>query len=160
MARSGKFWYKNEREVMELLGMHQVPGSGNGWVSKEDGENDHVLCQLKSTDASSIRVQKQDIDKLEYHALVSKKLPVFAIQFVTSGQVYVIMKPQDVTEVAKYISTGNYTPTDTEGLRSHLGASEGHHENHKPKVKSSAGAREAYFEARRKKYEKKENSAT
>ena len=110
MARSGKFWYKNEREVMELLGMHQVPGSGNGWVSKEDGENDHVLCQLKSTDANSIRVQKQDIDKLEYHALVSKKLPVFAIQFVMSGQVYVIMKPQDVTEVAKYISTGNTHP--------------------------------------------------
>lgn len=159
MARSGKFWYKNEREVMELLGMHQVPGSGNGWVSKEDGENDHVLCQLKSTDANSIRVQKQDIDKLEYHALVSKKLPVFAIQFVMSGQVYVIMKPQDVTEVAKYISTGNYTPTDPEGLRSHLGASEGHPESPKPKVKSSAGAREAYFEARRKKYEKKENSA-
>ena len=159
MARSGKFWYKNEREVMELLGMHQVPGSGNGWVSKEDGENDHVLCQLKSTDASSIRVQKQDIDKLEYHALVSNKLPVFAMQFVMSGQVYILMKPQYVTEVAKYISTGNYTPTDNECIRSHLGASEDHPENAKPKVKSSAGARETYFEARRKKYEKKENSA-
>ena len=159
MARSGKFWYKNEREVMELLGMHQVPGSGNGWVSKEDGENENVLCQLKSTDASSIRVQKQDIDKLEYHALVSKKLPVFAIQFVMSGQVYILMKPQDVTEVAKYVSTGNYTPIDSEGLRNYLGAPEGHLNNPKPKVKSSAEAREAYFEARRKKYEKKENSA-
>ena len=159
MARSGKFWCKNEREVMELLGMHQVPGSGNGWVSKEDGENDNVLCQLKSTDANSIRVQKQDIDKLEYHALVSNKLPVFAIQFVMSGQVYILMKPQDVTEVSKYISTGNYTPTDSEGLRSYLGAPEGHSKNPKPKVKSSAGVREAYFEARRKKYEKKENSA-
>ena len=56
MKRSGKFYYRNERETMEMLGMRQVPGSGNGWVAKEDGENEHLLCQLKSTDGNSIGI--------------------------------------------------------------------------------------------------------
>lgn len=34
MKRSGKFYYRNERETLEALGFKQVPGSGNGWVAK------------------------------------------------------------------------------------------------------------------------------
>ena len=160
MKRSGKFWYKNEKDVMKELGLKQVPGSGNGWVSKEDGENEHILCQLKSTDANSIRVQKQDIDKLEYHALVSKKLPVFAIQFVSTGQVYLVIKPLDVPDIAKFIDTGIYTPKDDEGLRELLDDSERRSKKAKPKVKSSANAREAWHKARSERFKKKENSAT
>lgn len=145
---------------MEELGLRQVPGSGNGWVSKEDGENEHVLCQLKSTDANSIRVQKQDIDKLEYHALVSKRLPVFAIQFVSSGQVYLVMKPLDVPEVAKYIDTGIYIQEDDEGLTGLLDASDSYKKSAKPKIKSNANAREAWHKARNERFKKKENSAT
>lgn len=104
--RSGKFYYKNEREVMESIGLKQVPGSGNGWVSKEDGENDFILCQLKSTDAQSIRVQQVDIRKLEEHATQSHKFPLFAIQFLNTGEVWLMAKPDDFAEVAKYITTG------------------------------------------------------
>ena len=43
MRRSGRDWFKNEKEVMELLGLKQVPGSGSSWVAREDGENDDVL---------------------------------------------------------------------------------------------------------------------
>lgn len=157
MARPGKFWHRNEREVMELLGLRQVPGSGNGWVAKEDGESEHVLCQLKSTDASSIRVQKQDIDKLEYHAIVSKKLPVFAIQFARSGQVYLLVKPLDLVEAARYIKSGSYAQeADSEGVRSSLGSGGDKLSYTKPRVISSAEAREAYFKAMRKRYEKRE----
>nr|DAV91492.1 MAG TPA: hypothetical protein [Caudoviricetes sp.] len=156
MARPGKFWHKNEREVMELLGLRQVPGSGNGWVAKEDGESEHVLCQLKSTDANSIRVQKQDIDKLEYHAIVSKKLPVFAIQFVRSGQVYLLVKPLDLVEAAKYVKSGSCSQeADPEGVRSSLGSTSGKLSYTKPRVVSSSEAREAYFESIRKKYERR-----
>lgn len=159
MARPGKFWNRNEREVMELLGLRQVPGSGNGWVAKEDGESEHVLCQLKSTDASSIRVQKQDIDKLEYHAIVSKKLPVFAIQFVQTGQVYLLVKPLDLVDVAKHIKSGSYAQeADPEGVRSSLGSTSGKLSYTKPKVISSKAAREAYFEAVRKKHERRRSA--
>lgn len=159
MARSGRFWHRNEREVMELLGLRQVPGSGNGWVAKEDGESEHVLCQLKSTDASSIRVQKQDIDKLEYHAIVSKKLPVFAIQFVQSRQVYLLVKPLDLVEAAKYIKSGSYLQeADPEGVRSTLGSTDSKLSYTKPKIISSAEAREAYFESIRKKHERRRSA--
>ena len=159
MARPGKFWHKNEGEVMELLGLRQVPGSGNGWVAKEDGESEHVLCQLKSTDASSIRVQKQDIDKLEYHAIVSKKLPVFAIQFVQSKQVYLLVKPLDLADVAKYIKSGSYSQeADLEGVRSSFGSTDSKLSYAKPKIISSAEAREAYFESIRKKHERRRSA--
>lgn len=159
MARLGKFWHRNEREVMELLGLRQVPGSGNGWVAKEDGESEHVLCQLKSTDASSIRVQKQDIDKLEYHAIVSKKLPVFAIQFVQSGQVYLLVKPLDLVDVAKYVKSGScLQEADPEGVRSSFDSTSGKLSYTKPKIISSTEAREAYFKAMKRKYEKRRSA--
>lgn len=160
MARSGKFWYKNEKDVMKELGLKQVPGSGNGWVSKEDGENERVICQLKSTDASSISVKKIDIDRLEYHALVSKKLPVFAIQFMSTGQVYLLMKPLDVPEVAEFIETGAYVPSNEVGLTELLDGSEGRSKKAGPKVRSSAEAREAWHDSKSKRFEKKERSAT
>ena len=159
MARPGKFWHRNEREVMELLGLRQVPGSGNGWVAKEDGESEHVLCQLKSTEASSIRVQKQDIDKLEYHAIVSKKLPVFAIQFVQTGQVYLLVKPLDLVEAARYIKSGSYSQeADISGVRGSLGSINGKLSYTKPRVISSKAAREAYFKAMDKKYERRRSA--
>lgn len=158
MARPGKFWHRNEREVMELLGLRQVPGSGNGWVAKEDGESEHVLCQLKSTEASSIRVQKQDIDKLEYHALVSKKLPLFAIQFVRSGQVYLLVKPLDLVDAARYVKSGSYVHKDPEGVRGSFGSTSGKLSYTKPKIISSKAAREAYFEAMKKKYERRRSA--
>lgn len=159
MARPGKFWSKNETEVMELLGLRQVPGSGNGWVAKEDGESEHVLCQLKSTDASSIRVQKQDIDKLEYHAIVSKKLPVFAIQFVKTGQVYLLVKPLDLVDAAKYVKSGSYAQADISGVRGSLSSDGSDKLSYtRPRIISSKAAREAYFKAMKKKYERRRDA--
>ena len=102
--RSGKFYRKNESEVMKSLGLKPTPNSGSGWIVKEDGQNESVICQLKSTDANSIRIVKQDIDRLNYNAIVAHKLPVFAIQFLQTNEVYLLVKPDDLTEVAKYIT--------------------------------------------------------
>ena len=41
--RKQKFWFKNEKRVMKRLGFEPVPGSGSGWVNKEDGENENLL---------------------------------------------------------------------------------------------------------------------
>ena len=103
MRRSGKDWFRNEAEVMSILGLEQVPGSGSSWVAREDGENDNVLCQLKSTDAQSIRVQLQDIHELQVHALTSHKLPVFAVQFRDSNEVFLLVSPVQLHEVAEYL---------------------------------------------------------
>lgn len=159
MSRSGKFYYKNEREVMESLGMKQTPGSGNGWIAKEDGENEHVLCQLKSTDAASIKVNKLDLDKLEYNAGVTRKMPVFAIQFLQSNQTYLLVKPEDLKNVAKYLETGeNVTKESFLGVD--LATEGGDCTAYvKPVIKSSSKAREQYKQEHNQKFKRKENKA-
>lgn len=104
--RSGKFYRKNEKEVMERLGLRPVPGSGSGWISKEDGENDEIICQLKSTDRESISIKKVDIDMLVNHAIISHKIPVFAIQFLSDDSLYLMVRPEDLGEAFEYISGG------------------------------------------------------
>ncbi len=149
MKRSGKYYYKNEREVMESLGLKQVKGSGNQWdSSKEDGENDYILCQLKSTDANSIRVQQVDIRKLEEHAQVSHRTPVFAIQFLNTGEVWLMAKPEDIPYVSEYIVTGK-----TE-KRENVIEVKDVKQKKKRVISSSASAREQFEQERRNKYDK------
>lgn len=148
--RSGKFYYQNEREVLERLGLRQVPGSGNGWVCKEDGESEDILCQLKSTDAQSIRVQKLDIEKLEYHAMVSHRLPVFAINFLSDNSTYLLVSPESLLEVAEYLETGNKPQSVDEGLRIDSVASQGHHRV----IGSGAEARIQMEKERKEKWQK------
>lgn len=119
--RSGKFYRKNEADVMKELGFEPVPNSGSGWLHKEDGENEFALCQLKSTDANSIKINKIDLDKLQYHALVSHKLPVFAIQFLQSNEVYLLIRPEDLPSVTGCILTGETKENTTNFLRCNHG---------------------------------------
>lgn len=152
--RSGKFYRKNENEVMELLGFEPTKGSGSGWVEKEDGQNDNCICQLKSTDAQSIRINKLDIDKLLYHANVVHKIPVFAIQFLESNETFILVRPEDITDVAKYITTG---------VQCGHSSIEVEVQDVQPspvnKIVSSSGAKQAYREQQDNKYKKGTRSA-
>ena len=65
-----------------------------------------MICQLKSTDAKSIKIVKSDIDTLEYNALVAHKLPVFVIQFLSTNECFLVLRPEDITDIAKYLKTG------------------------------------------------------
>ena len=60
LKRSGRFYRRNEAEVMRSLGLEPTPNSGSGPIWKEDGQSEEVICQLKSTDAESIRIHKKD----------------------------------------------------------------------------------------------------
>lgn len=88
MVRTHKFYSKNEKELAKLLGMKAIPGSGSGWIAKEDMESDIVLAQLKSTDKDSYTIRQLDIKKLEYNAGVEHKTPVFIIQFLQEDKLY------------------------------------------------------------------------
>lgn len=142
---------------MRRLGLEPTKNSGSGWIEKEDGQSEDVICQLKSTDAASIKVSKQDLDTLQYNASVSHKLPVFVLQFISSGELYLVLKPEVLEEVAKYLQTGEYQPDDLFGLDL-----TGHEETAvvtKRTVKSSSSAREAFKQEQAAKY-KKRRSAT
>jgi len=111
MKRSGRFYRKNEKEVMESLGLRPTINSGSTWLEKEDGTNDYLICQLKSTDAQSIRVQQKDIRMLEHNAAIEHKIPIFAIQFLNTGEVWLMAKPGDFQDVAEYLGTGKINNT-------------------------------------------------
>lgn len=164
--RSGKFYRKNEAEVMRSLGLEPTPNSGSGWIVKEDGQSEDVICQLKSTDAMSIKINLKDIETLEYNALVAHKLPVFAIQFLCNNQTYLLVKPEDLQDVSGLI-VGNKPDNsryETLGIENTGlgGLSNGVKE--KPKgnrkiIKSSKSSRESFNREHEKKFQKKSKSA-
>ena len=100
--RSTRFYRKNEAEIMHRLGINPTINSGAGWIQKEDGESDLFMCQLKSTDNKSISVKQEDINALEYHACISHKIPVFALQFLTTDSLYVMIPEEEFKEYQEY----------------------------------------------------------
>jgi Holliday junction resolvase len=96
MKRKTKFYYKDEKETMKELGLTPVAGSGSGWLNKEDGENEIYLAQLKSTDKSQITIHKEDLNKLEYHAQNSNKIPLFIVKFLQTEEVYIMVNKDDI----------------------------------------------------------------
>ena len=151
MKRSGKFYRKNEKEVMETLGLKATYNSGSGWIEKEDGQNDYLICQLKSTDAQSIKVNQKDIRILEHNAAVTHKLPVFAIQFLNTNEVWLMAKPEDFIDVAEFINTGKVK--NQNDIVCNVDEKEVDYTLTK-KIKSSMQAREEYKKEQMKKYDK------
>lgn len=158
MKRSFGFYRKNEADVMRSLGLKPTKNSGSGWVEKEDGISDAVICQLKSTDKESIKLNKRDIDVLNYNAGVCHKMPVFAIQFLQSNEVYLLVKPGMLTDVAKYIETGTYT-SQNDFLDLDVSDVEETTAKAKRKIKSSSSARIRFNEENEKKFKKERRSA-
>lgn len=154
--RSTRFYRKNEAEVMNALGLKPTKNSGSGWIEKEDGQNDYLICQLKSTDAQSIKVNQSDIRILEKNAVVAHKIPVFAIQFLNTGEVWLMAKPEDLKDVSEFIETGKVEKVD-------LGIDLGGEEVQTQVVKHVAGGKgksRAYFYEEQKKRFDKTRSAT
>lgn len=94
--RSTKWYRKNEAEVMHRLGFKPTRNSGATWIEKCDGQSDHCICELKSTDNSSFTVKQEYLHTLEYHAIEAHKLPVFAFQFLNTDEVWISVKESDI----------------------------------------------------------------
>lgn len=143
---------------MKSLGLKPTKNSGSGWIEKEDGISDAVICQLKSTDKESIKLNKRDIDVLNYNAGVCHKMPVFAIQFLQSNEVYLLVKPDMLTDIAKYIETGTYT-SQNDFLDLDVSDVEETTIKTKRKIKSSSSARIRFNEENEKKFKKERRLA-
>ena len=156
--RSFKFYRKNEKEVMKSLGLKPTKNSGSGWIEKEDGQNDYVICQLKSTDAQSIKVNQKDIRTLEKNAMIEHKIPMFAIQFLNTGEVWLMIKPEDLPDASEYILNGSIKENRSEQLGIDLEASEDLRTIHHKSIKSSYDSREMFHKQESKKYNKKRSA--
>lgn len=97
MAKRTTKWYrKNEAEVMQRLGLKPTRNSGATWIDKGDGQNEHCICELKSTDKESYRLEQTTLHTLEAHAIETHKLPVFALQFLNVDEVWLAVKETDI----------------------------------------------------------------
>lgn len=143
---------------MKSLGLKPTKNSGSGWVEKEDGISDAVICQLKSTDKESIKLNKRDIDVLNYNAGVCHKMPVFAIQFLRSNEVYLLVKPSMLCDLSKYIDTGTYE-SQSDFLDLDVSDVKETTVKAKRKIKSSSSARIRFNEENEKKFKKERRSA-
>lgn len=94
--RSTKWYRKNEAEVMHRLGFKPTRNSGATWIEKCDGQSDHCICELKSTDNSSFTIKQEYLHTLESHAIEAHKLPVFAFQFLNTDEVWLSVKESDI----------------------------------------------------------------
>lgn len=157
MRRSGKFYRNNEKDIMEELGFENTPNSGSGWIIKEDGQNENCICQLKSTDAKSIKINIDDLHTLQYNALVSHKLPIFVIQFLQTNELFILVTPQQMQDIVKYIKTGNIS-----NMQSIVDINDNYvkySNNVKNKIKSTSNAKQNFMEELESKY-RKDRSAT
>lgn len=156
--RSTRFYRRNEERVMKELGFKPTINSGAGWIQKEDGENDVALCQLKSTDNQSISIKKVDLRVLEDHAATSHKMPVFAIQFLDTGEVWCMIKPDNLKEymesVIKRTEEKSYgfskKSVDTKTEKSY------NNNRNTEETKKAKLAREQYYKMREAEKEEKE----
>lgn len=155
--RTTKFYRKNEEEVMQTLGLTPTKNSGAGWIEKEDGQNDYVICQLKSTDAQSIKVNQKDLRILEHNASVTHKIPLFAIQFLNTGEVWLLAKPEDFTSVSEYIKTGK-TASATFSVEIDTSKCTDMSVKCDRVIGSAAGARERFHKENNRKYNKSKSA--
>lgn len=152
MKRSGKFYSKNEKETLSKLGLRPIPFSGAGWIEKEDGENEFSLVQLKSTEASSYRVDMLDIKKLEYHASVSNKVPVFLIQFLKHDKIYALVNLEDLDDLHNILNNKEKI------IKKKAGDCYEEVFVSKKMVSSSSKARKQFFEEKEKQYAKRKRN--
>lgn len=94
--RTTKWYRKNEAEVMHRLGFKPTRNSGATWIDKGDGQNEHCICELKSTDNASYRLEQTTLHTLEANAIEAHKLPVFALQFLNVDEVWLAVKETDI----------------------------------------------------------------
>lgn len=152
MKRSGKFYSKNEKETLSKLGLRPIPFSGAGWIEKEDGENEFSLVQLKSTEASSYRVDMLDIKKLEYHASVSNKVPIFLIQFLKHDKIYALVNLEDLDDLYDILNNKEKV------IKKKVGDCYEEVSVSKKMIQSSSKARKQFFEEKEKQYAKRKRN--
>lgn len=108
--RLSRWYFKNEKKVLKKIGLNPVPGSGSGPIHKEDGENENLLAQLKTTENKSIRITMKDFIALENNAIITHKTPVFINQVISKddNDIFITCKIEDLMIIAKNLNQELY----------------------------------------------------
>lgn len=105
------------------------------------------MVQLKSTDSDSYRLQMLDVKKLEYHAEVSHKVPVFLIQFLKHDKVYAVFELDYLEDIYNSLLLKKPPPKKKEIIEEVF--------INRKVIKSSKTARDKFLKENEKQYEKR-----
>lgn len=104
-------------------------------------------------------MNQKDIRILEYNAEVAHKIPIFAIQFLNTGEVWLMAKPEDFSAVAEYINTNKISKnTATKSVFDDIEEVEDVKQKTRKKIGSSKSSRDAFYKEKAKKYDKTKNA--
>lgn len=81
-------------------------GSGNGWIRKGDVRTADELWELKITSAKSYSIKDAELQKNINHALIDGRMPIFLVEFKSTGNEYVILSRFDYEDLRERASFG------------------------------------------------------
>lgn len=98
---------RQERRLANELTGSVNSGSGNGWVRKGDVRTEDELFELKITSAKSYSLKDAELEKLTNQALIDGRIPIFMVEFKTTGNSWVIMSKDDYLTLRSEAQIGN-----------------------------------------------------
>ena len=75
-----KEWERQEHRVAKRTGGRRQPGSGSGWLHRNDVKDDNYLREMKQTDGKSISIKLEDWEQLRKNAIMSGRKPAMHLQ--------------------------------------------------------------------------------
>jgi len=98
---------RQERRLANTLGGSVNSGSGNGWIRKGDVRTEEELFELKITSAKSYSLKDAELEKNYEQALVDGRIPIFMVEFKTTGNKWVIMTEDDYLTLREEANIGH-----------------------------------------------------
>lgn len=92
--------FDHEKRLLRAIGVRPTRGSGNTWTQPQDGENENLMVQSKSTQNKSISIKADDVLSLCLDAKRAHKIPVFLVDI--NGIRLMCVRPEHLEELAKY----------------------------------------------------------
>lgn len=101
---------RQERRLANKLGGSVNSGSGNGWLRKGDVRTDNELFELKITSAKSYSLKDAELEKNYNQALIDGRIPIFLVEFKSSGNSWVVMSKDDYLTLREEANLGYEAP--------------------------------------------------
>lgn len=86
---------RQEKSLAKNLNGTVNAGSGNQWLRKGDVRTPEELWELKITSAKSYSLKDAELTKHVNQALIDGRIPIFLVEFKSSGNEWVILSRDD-----------------------------------------------------------------
>ena len=101
---------RQEKALARKLGGSVNSGSGNGWLRQGDVRTDNDLFELKITSAKSYSLKDAELEKNYNQALIDGRIPIFLVEFKSSGNSWVVMSKDDYLTLREEANLGYEAP--------------------------------------------------